>query len=259
MKSTLLSALTIATCMSSSLAMAGLTPGQVEAEQQLSPHPPRRQGGLTPGQVEAENRNAAPAPQDPAAARAARLAEEAARKDREAMAREALRQARIAAQREFERLEAIRAAEAALARQQQEIAAEAARVEEERQALLRQGSASVAFSGVTRKTGGEWLRVSLARPMQLSGVEIAVLEAAAKFHQIIVHAENGQAFEIRTDAAMIVSPFMGAQLQDLRGIPNRIIAIDARIESMGAKSVISIEVNSLEGVPSLSKEKLSVK
>jgi len=270
-KGALLSALTIATLLSSSIAMAGLTPGQIEDENNRRGQP--QQQGLTPGQIENENNQ----PQDLAAAR---------ERERLARARQAEIDARAARERfEFERIqeeqrqERIReefrrqVREQEFRRQQQEaqdradaaaneqarLAEEARRLQEERDALARQGNASIAFSSVTQKRGGEWLRVSLAQPMQLSSIEISVLEAKAKTHEVVVYADNGQVFKLQADGTVIFSAQSSAQIKDLRGIVNRITAIDVRVESMGSKSIINVKVNSLEGVPKLSKQKFAVK
>lgn len=301
-KGALLSALTIATLLSSSIAMAGLTPGQIEDENNRRGQP--QQQGLTPAQIEAQNQQE----QDLAAARE----RERIARDRQAEIDARAFREREAARREFERIQeeqrqerireefrrqvreqefrrqqqeaqnranAIAAEQMRLAdearRQQQEaqdrananaaeqirLADEARRLQEERDALARQGSASIAFTGVTQKKEGEWLRVSLRQPMQLSSVEIAVLEAKAKIHEVIVHADNGQSFELQANGSIIFSTQSAAQIKDLRasGIVNRITAIDLRVESMRAKSVISVKVNSPEGTPTLAKRKFAAK
>lgn len=253
-KSTLLSVLTLASLLSSSIAMAGLTPGQIEAENRNRQQ--QNQQGLTPGQIQAEN-NQNDLEADRERERIARLRQAEREAARLAAIREAARLARLAAEREeaeriFRQQEAIRIQQQIEA---QRLADEAARLAAE----ARKGSASIVFTGVTRKAGGEWLRVMLAQPMQLSSIEISVLEAKAKTHQIIVHTDNQQSFDLQTDGRIIFSTSSGAQIKELAndGIANRITAIDMRVESMGAKSVINVKVNSTEGVPTLSKQKFA--
>lgn len=267
-KSALLSTLTIATMLSSSLAMAQLTPGRIDDENRRQQQP--QQQGLTPGQINAENNQQA---LDEARERErlerARQAERQAREDREEAAhqaalREAFRLARIAAEREAARQEAIRmqqeadriAAQQEAIRIQQQI--EAQRLADEAARLAaeaRKGSAKVAFTNVTRKAGGETLVVTLAQPMMLENIELSVLSAAAKYHNVIVRTDNGHAYMLTGAGNIAAEQTLTAsdmpQVGQLAGLSERVQAIEVTVESMGAKSIINIEVNSLEGKPSL--------
>lgn len=267
-KSALLSALTIATMLSSSLAMAQLTPGRIEDENRRQQQP--QQQGLTPGQVEAENnQQALDQARELERLERARQAERQARADREAAARdaafrEAARLARIAAEREAARQEAIRqqriadqiAAQQEAIRIQQQI--EAQRLADEANRLAaeaRKGSSKVAFTNVTRKAGGETLVVTLAQPMMLENIELSVLAAAAKYHKVVVRTDNGHAYLLtgagNIAAEQVLTTTDMPQVGQLAGLSERIQAIEITVESMGAKSIINVEVNSFEGKPTL--------
>lgn len=275
-KSTLLSVLAIATLMSSSMAMAQLRPGN--RGEGRGPEQGQQQPGLTPGQVANDDRTNLQRDRDREvqARDEERRQQEEQRAEAERMRRRAEDEQRRRDQADFEarqrqrwfdeqrrlqqEAEAQRQADE-WARQQAELAEQARLLEEQRQAMLRQGSANTAFANVTRKAGGEWLRVNLAQAMQLSSIEISVLTAAAKTHQILIHTDNGQTFAIATNPAQVNTITSGAQIKDLRanGIVGRVTAIDIRVESMGAKAVVNVEVNSLEGVPSLSQQRFVAK
>jgi hypothetical protein len=120
---------------------------------------------------------------------------------------------------------------------------------------LRQGSASIAFAKVTRKTGGEWLRVKLATPMQLADVKIAVLDAAVKIHEVVAHTQNQQAFTL-PDLSETGTFYVGdSRKGDLSIYPDRITVLDIRAEAMGAVATLNITVKSVEGTPKLSTQR----
>ncbi len=265
----LLSLLAITTLLASSVALAdpeedfqrrvreAEAQAQIDAQQQPS-------GGLTPGQVQNNTPSIDLARQQERQARDQILRDQE-RQARDQMQRDQERQARdqmlrdqfqrdeFRRQQDRQQQEQINAQNQAIFEQQQALAAEAARVEAERQALARQGSATAIFTDVTRKTGGEWLRVSLSTPQQLSKLNIVVLKAAAKIHQVVVHAANGQVFNLSDiNPNMVFSADMNA-VGDLRGISNRVVAIDIRAEAMGGLAIISVNINSLEGSPALTK------
>lgn len=240
----LLSLLTITTLLGSSVAMAQLS-------------------GLTPGQVRDDNSSM----------------DQARQREREAriqIQRDQERQALLNQQREEERRardefrreqdlsarriqDQIDAQNQAIFDRQQAVADEAARVEAERQNLARQGSATTIFTDVTRKTNGEWLRVSLSTPQQLSNINISILKAAAKLHQVLIHTVNGQVLTLNDLTTGRILATDMSTLGDLRGISNRVSAIDIRAEAMGALAIISITVNSLEGTPVLQKTRFANK
>lgn len=277
-RSALLSVLAITTLISSSIALG---------QQKRPEHP---YNGLTPGKVIAENEQKNDDRRDLDRKRDAEVrardeerrqqearriqAERIRREQQEALERRQRQQAR----EEFERQQRARAAQEAreaYERQQRDAyiaaqlaqaeaarlaaEAEARRIEEERQALLRRGSASINFKDVTRKTGGEWLRVYLAQPMQLFSIEIMILTAAAKTHEVVLHAENGQMFSLATNPDEIFNLNSMTQVKETSGISNRIAIIDMRVEAMGALALVNVKVNSLEGKPTLAQKKIPYK
>lgn len=258
-KSTLLSLLTISTLFCASLASAGPRPG--------SPGSFVDTTGLTPGQVANDNSSNDPRERERQAREEVRRQQERAERDRLERERERERnewlaeQARQEFRREQHRLaeiarqqqEAIAAQQAEILRQQRALIEEANRLAAEREAAARKGSDSKAFSNVTRKKNGETLVVTLAQPMLLENIELAVLDKKAQFHQVVIRTDNGRAY-LLNDSIDTKNPLTSndmPQVADLRGVTERIQAIEVTVEGMGAQATINIEVNSLEGKPAL--------
>lgn len=216
--------------------------------------------GLTPGQVANDDRSNI---------ERAREEERKARLDIQREQERAQRQAREErdrrAQLQWEADQAARRLQdqidqqnANFAAQQAELAREAARIEADRQVLMRQGSASIIVKKITRKTNGEWIRVTLATPMQLSKINIAVLEAAVQIHQVTAQTENQQSINISDLNGTGKFTAGDSRQGDLTNYADRIVALDIRAEAMGALATLNITVNSVEGTPRLSTQKFSV-
>ncbi len=141
-----------------------------------------------------------------------------------------------------------------LAAQRAELARQAAELEaqrEERAREARRGEASVVFKDVTRKTNGEWLRVTLTNPMVVSQLHIYVLKSSVEIHEAYVHTANGEKYPIYgLDNTGSVDSDLQADL-DHNG--DRIVAIDIRAESMGAKATLKVSVKTENGMPTLKK------
>jgi hypothetical protein len=163
----------------------------------------------------------------------------------------------------------------ALQQQQAELARQA---EEQRQALLRQGSANVVFTAVTRKTGGEWLRVNLMASnkvsiaaKQLSALNISIEDSAAKIHEVIVHTDSGRQFGLNElinsetgESYDLTSSdrnrdvlTIGMTVQSSANTSERVVAIDIRAEAMGKEATLNVTLDSLEGKPTLTKQRFA--
>ncbi len=94
----------------------------------------------------------------------------------------------------------------------------------------RESSDSVVARGITRRMGGEWVRVNLRRSADISRVSVQGLGSRVRAHEIVVHTESGQRLQVREDEYI-----------RLRA---RIVAIDLRLESMGGFADAEITVSS---------------
>ena len=86
-----------------------------------------------------------------------------------------------------------------LAAQRAELARQIAELEAQREEQAREarrGEASVVFKDVTRKRNGEWLRVTLAKPMVISQLHIYVLKSAVEIHEAIIHTATGEKYPV---------------------------------------------------------------
>lgn len=109
----------------------------------------------------------------------------------------------------------------------------------------------VQISQITRKGGGQWYRVSLNRPMGLNRLQISVLSAAIKVHEVSMVTESRNRINV---SLLSNTPVIQAgQSIDSEGLflSNKIILIDIRAESFGAYADILVHVLSSEGQPVL--------
>lgn len=105
---------------------------------------------------------------------------------------------------------------------------------------------------VTRRTGGEWFRITLHRPISLSQIQMFVYNSGASIHETWVYLQNGQREQIR-DLSWLNRLYAGSsvaseELSSLRTVQ----VIDIRVESMGGVADISVNVLSDESQPALS-------
>jgi hypothetical protein len=104
---------------------------------------------------------------------------------------------------------------------------------------------------ITRKGGGQWYRVSLLQPLSLSRLEISVLNASVKLHEVSVVTENRARVNIQ---ALMNTPIVTAGqaiASENLYLNSRVILIDIRAESFGAYSDILVRALSQEGTPQL--------
>jgi hypothetical protein len=111
--------------------------------------------------------------------------------------------------------------------------------------------ASVSFYTVTRRTGGEWLRVELGHSARVNYLELVNRSAAIKYHEGYAITRNGQRIALydlyRTPTYAYGSVIYADNPQDY----NEIIAIDIRAESMGGYADLTVVLHSNEYLPIL--------
>ncbi|MGE5087382.1 MAG: beta-sandwich domain-containing protein [Bacillota bacterium] len=110
---------------------------------------------------------------------------------------------------------------------------------------------SIQISSITRKTGGEWVRVSLDYPVSISQIEVRTLSAGMKIHDAMVYTESGRQFPIRQyqeTGTLYAGDRLASENLSLR---DRVTTIDLRMESMGGYADVLVKVMSMDGRPSL--------
>ncbi|XGC81688.1 RT0821/Lpp0805 family surface protein [Bdellovibrio bacteriovorus] len=109
------------------------------------------------------------------------------------------------------------------------------------------------LSQITRRTGGEWFRVTLHQSVSLENIQIYALAAGLKVHDTTIYTESGRRVQVYqlTNTRNIYS---GDTLysENLNLGSDRVTAIDLRVESMGGYAEAIVKVTSNETYPSLS-------
>lgn len=96
---------------------------------------------------------------------------------------------------------------------------------------------------ITRRTGGEWVRLSLRRPVDVSSIEIRHMGADLRVHEVKAYSANGRQMDLRSYRER-----SGYSI-DVR--MNQVTTVDVRLESMGGYADVEFTVNSDYGRPSV--------
>lgn len=107
---------------------------------------------------------------------------------------------------------------------------------------------------ITRRSGGEWYRLTVDNAMRLSRLEVAVLSAGVKIHEAYVHTDRGEKIRVREliGASARRGDVIFSENLNLR---DRVRAIDIRVESMGGEADIELTAVSTDGRPRLSAQR----
>ncbi|KYG64494.1 hypothetical protein AZI85_03510 [Bdellovibrio bacteriovorus] len=113
-----------------------------------------------------------------------------------------------------------------------------------------EGSARIV--NVTRRSGGEWVRVTLRQPLTLEQIEVHALAAGVRIHEAVLYTDRNDRIQIRqlTQTGTIYSG--GAVISERLNLNDRVQVIDLRAESMGGSADIIVKAISNEAYPSLS-------
>lgn len=115
---------------------------------------------------------------------------------------------------------------------------------------------AVQLNQITRRTGGEWFRVTLRSPVSLERIEIQALAAGVKIREASVYTVSGRRLEIR-EFTPTETFYAGdtAVSENLNLGRDPIQIIDIRAESMGGDADVLVRAISNENYPSLSVER----
>ncbi|WP_413584946.1 RT0821/Lpp0805 family surface protein [Bdellovibrio sp. HCB274] len=111
--------------------------------------------------------------------------------------------------------------------------------------------AEVQVSSITRRTGGEWVRLSLAYPQAVDQIQVRTLTAGVRVHDAIVYTQRGQRLSLYTlqGRGTMFAGQSAISENFYRG--DRVTAIDVRLESMGGYADVLLTVFSLDGYPNI--------
>lgn len=100
---------------------------------------------------------------------------------------------------------------------------------------------------VTRRAGGEWVRVTLDRPVTIDTLYVQPEFHGLRIHEAYLHNQFGQRIEVRSFWGLpTIFPGQFAYSERLNHV-GRVYAIDLRIESMGGYANAWIRIQSHEG------------
>ena len=110
---------------------------------------------------------------------------------------------------------------------------------------------SVQVSSITRRSGGEWVRLTLARPVHVDQLEVRALSAGVRIHAATVYTESGRQIDVREYRETPTFYAGDKAVSEVLNLRDRVTTIDISVESMGGSADILVTVLSRE-YPSLS-------
>jgi len=113
-----------------------------------------------------------------------------------------------------------------------------------------EGTATV--SQITRRAGGEWIRLNLRDAVSLERLEVRALSAGVRIHEAVLYTTSGASIRVR-ELSPTPTFYAGdtAVSENLNLSYERIQSIDIRAESMGGYADILVRAISNSGYPSL--------
>lgn len=105
---------------------------------------------------------------------------------------------------------------------------------------------------ITRRTGGEWFRVTLRYPVTLERLEILALSAGVTVHDTSVYTESGRRIQVRELTNTGKFHAGDTAISESLNLNERIQVIDIRAESMGGSADVQVKAISNAERPSLS-------
>ncbi|AFY00689.1 beta-sandwich domain-containing protein [Bdellovibrio bacteriovorus] len=114
---------------------------------------------------------------------------------------------------------------------------------------LQEGTLEI--QGISRKSGGEYYRISLRRAVSLERIEVAALAMRLKIHDASVITEDGQRVSIREFRNTAVFGVGSRAVSENLNLRSRIVAIDILAESYGGYADVRVTALSTDERPQL--------
>lgn len=111
--------------------------------------------------------------------------------------------------------------------------------------------ASVQVSNISRRSGGEWIRVTLDRSATIDQLEVRALSAGVKIHAASVYTESGRQINVREFDRTPTFYAGDRAVSERLNLRDRAVSVDLLVEGMGGNADILISVISSEGYVSL--------
>lgn len=114
---------------------------------------------------------------------------------------------------------------------------------------------SVQVSSITRRSGGEWIRITLRNPVTLSRIEVRGLAAGVRLHETLVYTESNRRIDVRELTATPTFYAGDTAVSENLNLRERVQVIDIRAESMGGTADILVKAISDQDRPSLTTQR----
>ncbi|WP_374033614.1 beta-sandwich domain-containing protein [Bdellovibrio bacteriovorus] len=111
------------------------------------------------------------------------------------------------------------------------------------------GESTVRFYGVSRRSGGEWLRVAFNYASYVDYVRVNPSFNGIQLHETYAITQSGRRIQLRQ--LSYTGTFYYSLTSEYLTAGERIVAIDIRAESMGGNADINVTVTSSYGAPSI--------
>ena len=111
---------------------------------------------------------------------------------------------------------------------------------------------SARVSSITRRTGGEWIRLQFDRSVSLSEVQVTVLGAGMMIHEAVIYGVSGIKTPVRSfneTRTLYAGEVLNSGAINVR---ERVTTVDLRIESMGGSADAMFSVLAQDGRVNLS-------
>ena len=113
------------------------------------------------------------------------------------------------------------------------------------------GEAVVSFANVTRRAGGEWLRVGFYRPAFIERSMIQAFGAPVRVYEAYAVTQYGRYVPIREFSRGLALSHGQMWGSEYLNFGDRVVAVDIRAEAMGGVSTLNVGITSTEGVPAI--------
>lgn len=108
-------------------------------------------------------------------------------------------------------------------------------------------SGGTLVAGITRKTGGEWIRIKLQQPSILARLHVQVQHHGVKVHQMKVYTRNGHEVPFHFDGTNTVFNNGDVKALEMTKVGVSTGAIDVRVESFGGYGSLIVVLEDIHG------------
>lgn len=110
---------------------------------------------------------------------------------------------------------------------------------------------SVQVSAISRRSGGEWVRLSFSRPVYVQQLEVRALSAGVAVHAATVYTTSGRQFAVREFNETPTFYAGDKALSEVFNFGGQVTTVDLRLESMGGNADVLLTAYSSDAYVSV--------